>query len=199
MLPMVGRGMSMGERLFRARQGGKTDDHGRLHPYPSDEMGAPPADRCPSGRANSRGIPVLYTASDIATAVAEIRPWKGAPVTVADVILNNGARVVDLVDIPGLESPFGRENLKADLDSLEMLGALGHQLSQPVAPTDAELEYVPTQYLAELIRHSGYDGIRYPSALGPGANVVLFDPTSATIANARLVRVTNVVYTTMED
>ena len=53
---------------------------------------------------------------------------------------------------------------------------LGRELSKPIDPNMTSIDYVPTQYLTELIRTQGYDGIIYPSALGKNGtkNIVLF-------------------------
>lgn len=38
------------------------------------------------------------------------------------------------------------------------------------------LQYLPTQYLGELIKNSGFDGLRFRSSLHQnGYNIVLFD------------------------
>lgn len=52
-------------------------------PYPVDRM-KPRRDRTKEGRANPKGIPYLYTANDKETAIAEVRPWIGAYVSIAE-------------------------------------------------------------------------------------------------------------------
>ena len=52
-------------------------------------MLAPPAELATAGRANPRGISYLYCATDEPTCIAEIRPWKGAKVTVAHIVVPN--------------------------------------------------------------------------------------------------------------
>jgi hypothetical protein len=50
--------------------------------------------------------------------------------------------------------------------------------------------------LAQRSRASGYDGIRYPSAMNPGgSNVVLFDPSLAEIGASKLVQIEGVKVT----
>jgi hypothetical protein len=42
-------------------------------------------------------------------------------------------------------------------------------------PAQDEQEYLTTQFLADIARAVGYDGIRYPSAVdSTGRNIVLF-------------------------
>jgi hypothetical protein len=75
-----------------------------------------------------------------------------------------------------------------------MLGILGEKLSTPIGPQASEIEYVPTQYLTELIRDLRYEGILYKSALGLSNNLVLFEPSAARVESVELVEVTNVHY-----
>jgi len=54
---------------------------------------------------------------------------------------------------------------------------LNRELARPVNPDDSDIEYVPTQYLAEAILDIGYDGIRYRSAVrNRCTNFVFFEP-----------------------
>ena len=48
---------------------------------------------------------------------------------------------------------------------------IGEALTRPVAPATIDVEYVPTQMLAEAFRIRGFDGILYKSHLGKGVNV----------------------------
>jgi hypothetical protein len=80
--------------------------------------------------------------------------------------------------------PLGTPNLAEEIEKSTLLRSLGRALAEPVRPDDSALEYVPTQYLSEVIRVAGYDGMCFESALDPdGTNVVIFDP-----ANARITR-----------
>ena len=40
------------------------------------KLGAPPGEKARAGRANAEGESVLYLATDEATAIAEVPPWK---------------------------------------------------------------------------------------------------------------------------
>jgi hypothetical protein len=73
-------------------------------------------------------------------------------------------------------------DLAFQLDIAIKLDSLGEALAKPIHPEDSAVEYIPTQYLAEVIKSAGYDGICYPSALNPkGSNVVIFDPSNVRI------------------
>lgn len=164
-------------------------------PFPIEEMGPPPARRSSHGRANPPGIPYLYLGSDPASAIAEVRPHTGEVACIADFTLAADLRVIDLRDPRILLSPFsyGDEDqigaLRADL---ALLGRLGDELTRPVLPQGAAIDYVPSQYLCELIKKAGYDGVLYRSSVGTGMNLALFDPTRAVggqVAQRRVHRV----------
>ena len=67
--------VDVGERYYRARLGSVTE----TKPFPKEKMGTPPPEKSMAGgRANPPGIPFLYLANEENTAIAEVRPWKGA-------------------------------------------------------------------------------------------------------------------------
>ena len=151
--------------------------------YPIGQMGAPPSGFASHGRANPPGIPYLYLGSTHETAIAEIRPHTGELASVADFQLNAGLHLVDLRDPRRLVSPFvfGDEDQIAALRSdVPFIERLGEELTQPVLPHRAAIDYVPSQYLCEFIKKLGYHGVIYRSSVSDGMNLALFDPTKAT-------------------
>jgi hypothetical protein len=157
-------------------------------------MGAPPPRLATSGRASAAGIPVLYTAQEKGTAVSEIRPQREARITIANMQTKKEIVIVDLTAIPFVPSPFGHgdENLSWLIRRSAFLRCIDKALSVPIHKDDADIEYVPTQYVAEVIKESGYDGIQYRSSLRKGGNnIVLFDPNVVDIdPKTELVRIT---------
>ena len=135
-------------------------------------------------------------ASDEATAVAEVRPWKGAKVTVAECAVKEELRFVNLMEITKpIASPFQYgENLLWEFNKRSIVYRLAEELKRPVGPGESELEYVPTQYLTEVIRAAGYDGMIYPSAMGVGHNLVVFDPSKVEILRVSLKEVNDIQY-----
>lgn len=76
-----------GTRLWRAQRDCEETRHedGTLaarRPHPDTRMKPKPG-CAKEGRANPKGIPVLYLATDHETAIAEVRPWIGSYVSVA--------------------------------------------------------------------------------------------------------------------
>lgn len=146
-----------------------------------DKMGAPPKRLASHGRANPAGIPYLYLGSKPETAAAEIRPHTGEIACVADFTIPE-IQAVDLRNPRKLVSPFILEDasaigqLRADLPFLERLG---EELTRPVLPSGAAIDYIPSQYLCEFIKKSGFDGVVYRSSVSDGINLALFDPDKA--------------------
>ena len=146
------------------------------------EMGAPPKRLASHGRANPAGIPYLYLASKPETAAAEIRPHTGDTVCVAEFTIPK-IIAADIRNPRKLVSPFILSDsdeigqLRADLPLLERLG---QELTRPVLPHSAAIDYIPSQYLCEFIKTSGFDGVLYSSSVSDGINLALFDPEKAT-------------------
>lgn len=150
-------------------------------PYSIKDMGAPPNHLATHGRANPIGIPYLYLGSMPETAISEVRPHTGEVVCVAKFKISS-LSLIDLQAPRKLVSPFvlvdAREigQMRADIPFLEKLGI---ELTRPVLPRSAAIDYLPSQYLSEFIKKSGYDGVIYKSSVSEGMNLALFDPNKA--------------------
>lgn len=164
-------------------------------PYPIEEMSAPPNWSASHGRANPAGIPYLYLGSSAATAISEIRPHKGQIICVASFHVPGGLSIVDLRNPRKTVSPFALEDsvdigrVRAELPFLQRLG---EELTRPVLPEAAAIDYTPSQYLCEFIKKCGYSGLLYRSSVSDGINLALFDPQFAYPRNVAQYRVTQV-------
>lgn len=164
------------DRWYRARI--QTGDA----PFVAGDMGAPPKRIAGHGRANPAGIPYLYVSSTPTTAISEIRPHTGEIACVAEFRTPNDLRLVDLRNPRKMVSPFlladsvdiGR--MRLDLPFLERLG---DELTRPVVPQSAAIDYTPSQYLCEFIKKCRYDGVLYRSSVSDGINLALFNPDRA--------------------
>ena len=160
------------QKFFRARI--NTSDN----PFKISKMGKPPKDSVSNGRANPIGIPYLYVASSIDTAISELRGHKGEVITIAEFQMKSNLELADLRDPKSTISPF-ELNEEKDLEliykNMPFLTLLGNELSKPIIPREANLEYLSSQYLCELLKHIGFHGIIYKSSISDGNNYVIFN------------------------
>jgi RES domain-containing protein len=178
--------LKRGAFLHRARIGYREELPYRRHvPWSAAELGAPPSPR--AGRANDETERVLYAADDPDTAVAEVRPVRGHVVTVGRFRLKRRTKIVDLVRRTLPPNPFS-DGVGSALEADELLEAFAKELGEPLTRDDRPEDYRASQIVCRTIRHAGYEGIRYPSAMRPkGSNLVLFDPTVVALVESRLV------------
>ncbi len=179
-------------RLFRARI------QETPKPYTLAEMGAPPQEKTSSGRVNPPGIPYLYLANEALTAISEVRPQVGELITVAEFRRTKTLLIADLRNPRAAASPFkvDEEELQALRQYLAFFDQLGMELTRPIDPKTAHIEYLPSQYLCELMKDCNFDGVMYRSSVSTGTNVALFDPTLAEAISVAVHRVTYVDVTT---
>ena len=168
-------------------------------PYAIEDMGMPPKELVSNGRANPKGISYLYTASDVKTAVSEVRPFVGDTVTVVQFEVMAPLALVDLRNPKQTISPFAlsEDDLSAIYRDMPFLILLGDELAKPIVPRVAELEYLPSQYLCEFVKHIGFDGVAYRSSLAEGDNFAIFQEGKLNRINTSDYRVDaiNVSYT----
>ncbi len=146
--------------------------------YQIHDMGKPPNEKTVDGRANPKGIAYFYGASDEETAISELRPYKSEKVAVCKFKMNISANLVDFRNPKDSISPFflDEDDLKLFYEKdFPFLDHLSKTLAKPVLPYQKALEYLPTQYLCELIKDKGFDGIVFKSSLGKGDNYVIFN------------------------
>jgi hypothetical protein len=166
--------------------------------FRTEEMKAPPAGLTSHGRANPAGIPYLYLGSQIDTVISEIRPHTGEVVCVAECATPDNLALVDLRHPRMTVSPFllaDEEEVGQMRFDLSFLEGLGEELTRPVRPQAAAVDYTPSQYLCEFIKKCGYDGVIYRSSVSEGINLALFKPEKATIGQVRQHSISRVVIT----
>lgn len=179
-----------GSPIFRVRLGYRERDY-RFVAIPVAEMGAPPAADTRPQRANAVGTSYFYGAQEEQTAVSEVRPHRGALVTIGSGDTLREVRLIDLAAGMHIPSPFacGRDYFRGLLESCELFNHLNEQFARPLRHTDDVHEYLPTQFFATWARDHHYDGLRYGSAMTRGGhNIVLFDPGTVAVRTVRLVQ-----------
>ena len=111
----------------------------------------------------------------------------------AHILVKKNLRIVDLTYINNSISPF-EAKLNKKIEIKDILKAFANDLSKPINPNRSKLDYLPTQYICELIKNYGYEGIKFKSSLGDGNNIVLFNSKGIRIDKVDLVRVKNISY-----
>jgi len=165
--------------FFRARV-----DNGLLK---EEGFGMPPKIKAVGGRGNPVGIPYFYLASDRKTAFNEIKKNQTDAVVVTEFKGKKDLIVIDLRN-PRIGSPFKyKEKLRKMLHTFPLLNMLGNDLSRPI-DYGHDIEYLPTQYLCELIKQEGFDGILYKSSKSDGYNLMFFaDEDFIELKNSRTI------------
>jgi hypothetical protein len=153
-----------------------------------DERMKPLVNRASEGRANPKGIPYLYVATDKETAMSEVRPSLGTILSVGKFKPIKELKIIDFSVHQGKINFFLKE--PNDTKKLEAVWTdMDNAFSIPTSNTNFNSDYVPTQIIAEFIKSLGYDGIAYKSSLGKGHNIVLFDLDIATITENNIYEV----------
>jgi len=161
-----------GRKFYRARIAtGKSG-------YSRKEMRNPPNNLARGGRANPEGISYLYLSSDIKTTMYETRASLFDYVSVATFRLEENLKIVHLsqetYDVFRLAEI---EQLGEVILHGSFINKLEEELSKPKRKSDSDLDYLPTQYLSELIKSMDIDGIEFKSSLyEKGYNLAIFNP-----------------------
>jgi len=165
-------------------------------PYSPERM-VPVQGKSFEGRANPRGITYLYLANNKETACAEVRPYKGAFVSVGVFTVKRDLKVIDCTkDIREFKKGIIYFE-EPDPETREKMvwAEINKAFSKPVNPNDPETEYVPTQIIAEIFRKEGFDGFACQSSLvEKGVNVVLFDVNDAEMTSCWLTKTNNISF-----
>jgi hypothetical protein len=151
----------------------------------------PLPDRASEGRANSKGMPVLYVCSNKEAAMSEVRPWLGSLISLGRFVSRRKLAIVDCTRGTDDGRRFYFSEPPAEERQAIVWSAINRAFTKPVGRSDDTGDYVATQILAELFRDEGYDGIAYRSAFGErSVNFALFDLAAADLVSCELHEVT---------
>lgn len=169
-------------------------------PFPVERM-LPLTDRALENRANPKGIPYLYMATDKETAMSETRPWQGASVSVAQFKTIRDMKLIDCSKDTGAPHPMtyvgtsGISNPSPSERERVVWCNINDGFSHPVERSDDGADYVATQIIAELFKDNGYDGLKYRSSISTsGTNIALFDASAVKLSGCRLFTVQSINY-----
>jgi len=190
--PLLGVIIKKGaQKFYRAR----VNEEGK--PFKLREMKKPPPAKALNGRANPLGVPYLYVASTTETSIAEIRGHKGESVTVLEFSAKRNLELFDLREPKNTISPFEWiDEIGFIYTHMPYLALLGNELSKPIIPSKANLEYLSSQYLCEMIKQIGYHGIIYKSSVADGNNYVIFADNKLSAGLTRQYRITEMKFET---
>lgn len=122
-----------------------------------------------AGRTNRQGVSVLYLASEVETALAEIRPHPGHMISVG------GFRARRSLRVARFDLPIG--NFSSSDHRLDVFALIYHidtLLSLPIIPEERH-RYATTQLLSDVLIRHGFEGVTYRSSVGTGKNLCAFD------------------------
>lgn len=171
--------------LYRGRVFQSEEPLQKAMKRPDLELSAPPAWAAASGRMNAKGISVFYGATAPEVALAEVRPPVGSWVALLRFEIIRPLRLLDLAALGNVleRGSIFDPDYAYRLGRMMFLRTLSGRMSRPVMPDDQEMEYLPTQAIADYLSTGGQaslDGILFPSVQvgGNGVNAVLFHKAS---------------------
>ena len=182
-IPILFETIKTDAEFFRSR---KTNNNIK---FPPAKMGPPPIELSQNGRANPKGIPYLYLATDLQTAVAELRPTPNDYITIGKFKVKSELEILDLSNPKIADPPILGNDLEYAVRVLDFLRMLGVELSKPINNEEKDLLYIPTQYLCEFIKNRGFDGVKYRSYCGSGMNIALFETTKVKCTRSCLYKI----------
>jgi hypothetical protein len=198
--------LRLNSKYYRARVGSNLkasnfdwrylDHEDEFHsPFSNNDIGAPPIDLATRGRINRPGVSYLYLATNIDTAIAEVRPHPGENISIGAFTSPSKLKIADFSNHK-LENKFLSDS---GLDKLELIIAIENALSFSVIPSNSE-SYNITQFIAEAFRKIGFDGIKFKSSIGSGNNLVIFDSDKFKYVqdSGKVFKVKSVKYTQLE-
>ncbi len=130
----------------------------------------PPISVSPAGRNNYMGASYLYLSETPITAVAEVNPQSLDLISVAKFRINKQIKVVDFSNNASIKK-LNEFEIKHGISASILITLVMQQYGTPVSKPE---EYAATQYISDLIRKMGYDGIIYKSSKTEDANLTVF-------------------------
>ena len=167
--------LPVGTKLYRARkEPDEIKSLSQIKPY--KDLGPAPPKCSHSNRMSPAGIPCLYLASDIKTAVLECR-LKECNAVVAEYELKQPLKIIDFTKkcFWNYDSIFSKKYSHYKRFVSRFLNDFAQEISAPIdEKNDPAYEYIATQILSEYIRSLGFYGICYESSVSKGKKSYAF-------------------------
>lgn len=172
--------------VFRARIEEDVETRKAIAQDVPNQLGPPPSRKRRPGRMNPSGVTAFYSAFDMETCIAELRPSIGSVVVGAQFDIIVPLWVLDTTRFAGtFKEPnlFSRDHIKRTAQ-WRFMQRFMLEIALPISPNDEHLDYIPTQAVAEyLLNHHEFhlggskhriEAIIYRSAQHPdGKNIVI--------------------------
>ena len=166
--------------VFRSR-GIHEDAIETVKSNPETELGIAPSKLAKHNRFSPTGISYMYLASDEQTAIHEVFDEIYYIYPVGQFELKENLKIIDLRKssvnnyIEKYTNPFSNEFESSIFCASEVIEKFVEEIQKPIDNESKDLEYLPTQILAEYIRFLGYKGFIFDSSKNiDGYNIVLF-------------------------
>ncbi len=174
-------------------------------PFSKKEMSAPPPNLSGNGRINPKGISCLYLCEDKDTPFYETRAQHLDYVYLAEFQLKKDISIADLGQIKKINPVIidSTEGIASDyLINKTLLEKISSAMTRPQRSGDSELEYLPTQFIADFIKSLVkednsplFRGIAFESAAHPGFNnLASFYPDDFDVGEIKLYEVNQLNY-----
>lgn len=182
---VIKKSVDEGAFFYRARAGVKDEKSSieggyeaekHYQPFTHKDIGAPPPNLASGGRINRDGVSFFYGATNVDTAISEIRPHPGDKVSIGKFVTVEKLTLADFSENKLIHYFQSDKNLD---EEFVLLNSVNIYLNKLVTPTTRS-HYSITQLIADVIRKLGFDGILFNSTVGGGNNVALFYPQHVT-------------------
>ncbi|MEK5490726.1 RES family NAD+ phosphorylase [Paenibacillus sp. FSL R7-0297] len=169
------------KKYFRARIGVEyiladefstfTDNYDEIAiPYKNRSIAAPCPVIASEGRLNRQKTSYIYLASNIDTAIAEVKPNKKHYISIGEFEITKELDRLRIADFHTLDFYDFTESDNA-IDEYVILKSIQERLSLP----NPDKNYDFTQVIADALILLGFDGVKFSSSVNDGFNLVLFD------------------------
>lgn len=139
-----------------------------LNSYQSKE---PPLGVSNDGRNNICGASYLYLSKDKYTACVEVCPNRGTLISLATFAANKSLHVVDLATNDNV-SPIKHLAQENSFDASRLITLVMEKYCEPKSNNSS---YVFSQFVSDMFRKKGFDGIVYASSYTRKQNLTLFN------------------------
>ena len=133
----------------------------------------------------------MYTASNIETAISEIRLHPSHIISTGEFRVKENIKIVSLTNLDFYNFLFS-DTL---IDLYILLDNLNNRFSMPILPEETN-RYLVSQFFAEIFRKLGFRGVEYKSSISSGRNCCFFevDDLEYVENSAAVKRITQVNY-----